>query len=312
MNRHLAACPEISERPLTPPIVIVGGWRTGTTFLFRLLATDPRFRAPLSAELSTPWRFDGATESRREELLDAPAGSQDHLHFLNPALATVHDFGSRLPEECVLAMGGDFRNWGFSSTMRLDSYSAWLADQDLTASYARYREILQTLDAEDGRRWVLKAPAHLPELPRLAAAFPGACIVHLHRDIVETIASGASLFSVFRSTYSDDVDPCDVARFQTDQTELWLRRASAFRDSAAASSVEIVDVRYRDLVSTTASVLKRIYTAAGIEPPGDPEGMIADYHATRPRHGRGVHRYTPAQFGLDENELRRRWAFSGF
>jgi hypothetical protein len=29
-----------------PPIVIIGGWRTGTTFLQRLLATDPRLRAP--------------------------------------------------------------------------------------------------------------------------------------------------------------------------------------------------------------------------------------------------------------------------
>ncbi|GAA0938797.1 sulfotransferase [Actinocorallia libanotica] len=308
MNRHLAAHPEIGERPLLPPIVIVGGWRTGTTFLFRLLATDPGFRAPFSAELGTPWRFDGASESRRAELLDALAGAQDHLQFLNPALATVHDFGPRLPEECVVAMGGDFRNWGFSSTMRLDSYSTWLDGQDLTASYVRHREILQTLDTGDGRRWVLKAPAHLPELPSLAAAFPGACIVHLHRDIVETLASGTSLFSVFRSTYSDEVDPRDVARFQTDQTELWLRRALAFRASPAASTVTTLDVSYRDLVSTPATVLKRIYEAAGVPAPDDLDGMVERHHAARPRHAKGVHHYTPAHFGLDENELRRRFA----
>lgn len=309
MNRHLAAHPEIAERPLLPPIIIVGGWRTGTTFLFRLLATDPRLRGPLSAELGMPWRFDGVTEEEREEKIVALSSSQDNLHLLNPSLATVHDFGAHLPEECVVSMGTDFRNWGFSSTMRLDSYSAWLADQDFAASYVRHREVLQTLDAEDGRRWVLKAPAHLPELRHLAAAFPGACIVHLHRDIVETIASGASLFSVFRSTYSDDVDPLDVGRFQTDQTELWLRRALEFRESPAASSVTVLDVRYEDLVSSTASVLKQIYTAVGVEAPDDLEGMIARYDAARPRHAKGVHRYTPEAFGLDGDGLRRRFAF---
>ncbi|GAA2720088.1 sulfotransferase [Actinocorallia aurantiaca] len=308
--RHLAAHPETTERRLTPPIFIVGGWRTGTTFLFRLLAADPRLRAPLSAELGAPWRFADVEGKEREELLDSSSRAQDALHLLNPALATVHDFGTRLPEECVLAMGTDFRNWGFSSTMRLDGYSAWLAGQDLAASYTRHRRVLQILDAQDGRRWVLKAPAHLPELAHLAAAFPGACVVHLHRDIVETVASGASLFSVFRSTYSDDVDAHDVGRFQTGQTELWLRRALAFRDSPSAESVTVLDVRYEDLVSSTSSVLKQIYAAAGLAAPSDPDGMVARYHATRPRQAKGTHRYTPAEFGLDENELRERFAFA--
>jgi hypothetical protein len=193
-----------------PPIVIVGGWRTGTTFLFRLLATDPRLHAPLPAELSAPWRFAGVDAPERERLLDAAAGAHDLLHLLNPTLAAVHSSGARLPEECVLAMGTDLRNWGFTSTVRLDGYAAWLAEQDLGPSYRRYRQALHLLGAGDERRFVLKAPAHTAELPALVAAFPGAVVVHLHRDVVETVASGASLFAVFRATYSDEVDPVDI------------------------------------------------------------------------------------------------------
>ena len=56
------------DRPLDrPPIVIIGGWRTGTTFLYRLLATDPRLRAPLPSELAVPWKFAGASPERRAE-----------------------------------------------------------------------------------------------------------------------------------------------------------------------------------------------------------------------------------------------------
>ncbi|TDC72074.1 sulfotransferase [Actinomadura sp. GC306] len=295
-------------RPLgRPPLVITGGWRTGTTFLFRLLASDPRLRAPLPAELAMPWKFAGASAERREELIEAGAAASDLLDLLNPGLAAVHDHGPRLPEECVVAMNSGFRNWGASATVRLDGYSRWLAGQDLTGTYLDYRHVLDTLDAADGRRWVLKAPAHTAELPSLAAAFPGAVVIFLHRDIVQTVASGASLFSVFRSTYSDDVDPADVGRFQAGQTELWLRRAHAFRHSPEAGSVTLLDVAYDDLVRDTPAVLRRIYDAAGLSP-GDPAALTERYHAAHPRTAKGTHRYTAAAFSLDDAELRGRLA----
>src|SRR5690606_17078896 len=98
-----------------------------------------------------------------------------------------HPSGARLEEECVLAMGTDFRNWGFTSTLRCPGHSAWLAEQDLSGSYRRYAEILRLLQDASGRRWILKAPAHTAELPSLFAAFPDATVVHLHRDVVQTV-----------------------------------------------------------------------------------------------------------------------------
>ncbi|MFI0446340.1 sulfotransferase family protein [Actinomadura sp. 6N118] len=288
-----------------PPIFITGGWRTGTTFLFRLLATDPRLRAPLSAELSVPWKFAGASPDRRRELIDGSAKAFALLDKLNPALAGVHDYGPYLPEECVVGLGSAFRNWGYSATVRLDGYTRWLAGQDLTGTYLSYRHTLNTLDGADGRRWLLKAPAHTAELSSLAAAFPGACVVFLHRDIVQTVASGASLFCVFRSTYSDEVDPADVGRFQAGQTELWSRRAHAFRRSPQAADLTIIDVRYEDLVHATGDVLDRVYMGAGLAPP-DLDAMINAYHAAHPPDQREPHRYTPEEFGLDATSLRNR------
>ena len=61
-------------------------------------------------------------------------------------------------------MGTDLRNWGYTSTTRLDTYATWLADQDLGPSYLAYRRVLQALDRGDGRRWVVKAPPHTAEL----------------------------------------------------------------------------------------------------------------------------------------------------
>lgn len=178
----------------------------------------------------------------------------------------------------------------------------------MAGSYERYRRVLQTLDRQDGRRWVVKAPAHTAELPHLAAAFPGAIVVWLHRDIVETVASGSSLFAVFRSMYSDDVDAVDVGRYQTDTTELWLRRATEFRSSDAADGVTFVDVDFRRLVVDPLGPIGEICAAAGMELPPDAGGWIERYHTTFPRGTHGKHAYSPADFGLDPAEIRERFS----
>lgn len=305
----LAEHPERADRELLPPIVIVGGWRTGTTFLFRLLGTDPRLRAPLAIELSRPWKIAEMTPEAREALVDKMAAAPNPMEVLNPTLRMVHDYGPRLPEECVVALGTDMHNWGLPATVRLESYPRWIATQDLGPTYVRYRELLQLLDDGDGRRFVLKAPAHTPELVNLVRAFPGATIVHLHRDLVDTIASGCSLFGVFRSTYSDEVDPLELGRFQTDQTETWLRRAWDFRSSPEASRATLLDVAYSDLVSSTTAVLERVYTCARLEPPTDPAAFVEAYHRAHPRHEHGRHEYAPEDFGIDRHEIAERFAF---
>lgn len=312
---RLTAGAEIARRraehpavQLQAPIVIIGGWRTGTTFLFRLLGSDPRLHAPLPAELVAPWLF-ADEQPPTDPYLTAPASRM--LHTLNPDMAFVHPSGPRLPEECVLGMGTDLRNWGFTSMLRLPAYAQWLAAQDFGASYLRYRESLQLLASHDDRRFVLKAPAHTAELAHLVAAFPGAVIVQIHRDIVETLTSGSSLFAVYRSTYSDDVDPVDVGRQQVDQSELWFRRAVDFRASPAARAATFVDFDYREFIADPGAALSVVYAAADMEPPPDLGQFVAAYHAAD-RADVSRHRYTPADFGLIDHELRERFSFLAF
>jgi len=308
-RQRMAERPEVKQRALQPPIVIIGGWRTGTTYLFRMLATDPRLRAPLPAELGLPWKLPGDLDPElRAQRLQAAANGHQMLHILNPTMAAVHDSGPQLAEECVLGMGTTLRNWGFTATTRLNGYARWLAGQDLSEEYRQHRRMLQILDAGDGRRWVLKAPAHTAELDHLVATYPGACVVHLHRDVAETVASGASLFATYRSTYSDEVDGADVGRAQLEQTELWLRRALKARESEAAQRVTWVDVQYTDLVSRPVETLHRIYARAGLDS-ADAATMVTGYEAKHPRNAKGAHHYAAAEFGLDADEVRERLGF---
>lgn len=300
-----ALAPETAARRIDRPIFVIGGWRTGTTLLQRLLGGLPGLRALYPAELSAPWRFVGLDKAARWEALAAGEGAHSRLHLLNPAMAAIHPSGGRLPEECVLAMGTDFRNWGFTSTLRAPSYAAWLLQQDFGGSYRRYADILRLLQDDSGERWILKAPAHTAQLPDLLAAFPDACVIHLHRDVVQTVTSGASLFAVFRSTYSDRVDAADVGRYQLDMSAIWFDRAMAARD--AHPQARFIDVAFTDLAADPILAAQRICDACEVDwtpqSQAAAEERMVDLSAQH-----GAHRYAPSDFGLDPDEIRERFS----
>jgi len=299
--------PGIRARKIVRPVFIIGGWRTGTTLLQRLLAAVPALRAAYPAELTAPSRAAALAGEARRTFIGAGRNAHDFLHLLNPTLQAVHPSGAELAEECVLAMGTDFRNWGFTSTLRCPSYAGWLTEQDMRESYRRYGDILRMLQGEEETRWVLKAPAHTGELPSLLAAFPDACVVQLHRDVVDTVTSGASLFAVFRSTYSDEVDPVDVGRYQFEATARWFDRAIAAREALPRDAgARFLDLSFAELVADPVAAAQGICAAFDIGWTQDTESLLRARHAELNRQ-HGAHRYTPAQFGLDPEEIRARF-----
>ena len=130
-------------------------------------------------------------------------------------------------------------------------------------------------------------------------------LTHLHRDVVQTVTSGASLFAVFRSTYSDDVDAAEVGRYQLDTTATWFDRAIRARDAQPRLAVH--DVAFTELVADPIATARAICRVA------DVAWSDATETALRVRLGElqeqhGAHRYTPQDFGLDAEEIRERFA----
>jgi hypothetical protein len=69
------------------------------------------------------------------------------------------------------------------------------------------------------------------------------------------------------------------------------------------------DLDYRNLVRDGVTAITAAYEAASIEPSTDPTAFVEAYNAARPRDAHGTHRSSAADFGLDEAELRARFAF---
>ncbi len=301
--------PKMFERPVRKPLFIVGGSRTGTTLLQRLLSADPRNRSPLL------WEMTAATAlARRDDRAVAVAQakaemSQKMLHLMNPTMKQVHFSDAYEPEECVLMMGTDLRNWALQSCMNVPGYCGLLSGEDFTESYERHKQMLQALAGDnETRQWVLKAPYHLPELPSLMRVYPDARILITHRDPVDTITSTCSLFAVFRSGFSDDVDPVEVGRQQVEIMDDWFRRSIRARDTAPSGAV-CFDVHYDRLVKDPLRMIGDIYEAFGIEFTPEARSAMERHLSENRKDKHGGHRYSPEMFGLDADETGERFRF---
>ncbi|MDE0944445.1 MAG: sulfotransferase [Alphaproteobacteria bacterium] len=303
---YLQDQPGIAQRPIRRPVFIVGGWRTGTTLLHRLLAHVAGLRAPRYWELSNPFAANEADPEKRSKLVGRAQAMHDFQYSLNPTKQIVHPSGADLPEECVVAMGKDGLNWALTATAWMPSYAAWLQDQDFTGSYQRHREILQIIQGETPQRWLLKAPAHSGELAALLKVYPDAHIIHLHRDVVETVTSGASLFAVFHATYSDHIDAEAIGTYQLETLALWFQRAMAARNDAPATA-NIVDVSYKDLVAAPLATARGILAAVDHDCTDTDQAGMTDYLASNQQHKILRHAYSPAQFGLDPGMVREKF-----
>lgn len=306
--------PHIFSARIERPIFIVGGSRTGTTLLHRLLGSDPRLRTPKLWEMSSTRTFALGSDEDRTRLRNRADTAQKMLHMVNPTMKAVHWSEADGPEECVLMMGTDLRNLALMSCMNTPAYSALLAKEDFCESYVRHRQQLQLLDHGVRRegaatglpppRWLLKAPYHLPCLEALAAAYPDALIVHTHRDVVEAVTSTCSLYGVFRSTFSDEVDPVVIGQQQSAMLTHWFNGTVAARAKLAGSGVTFFDVHYRELVADPVAMAERILAFAGLETTAESRAALHQWLRDNRQDKHGGHRYTPEEFALDADALR--------
>jgi hypothetical protein len=298
--------PTIEQTPITPPIVIAGLQRSGTTMLHRLIAADPDMRAVGSWEVVhlLPRRRERPGRPRMRVAQTRVA--EWSLRYLNPQFFAIHAVEADGPEEDVLLQEYSLLSQVPEAMLHVPSYAAWLQQQDMHASYRYLKTLLQILHAQNPRpRWVLKTPAHLEHLDSLLDVFPGAVIVQTHRDPLRTTASFSSMLAHGHSMFSDQVDAEGVARH-------WLARNAAMVDRALEVRRQrpevFVDVFYDDLVDDPLAQVARIYSAADIDLTDGTRAQMERHRAGHTQHAHGVHTYALADFGLAEDEVNAAYA----
>lgn len=298
--------PEIGRIPVAAPVFVIGLLRTGSTLVHNLLAQHPALRVPALWELMHPVS-DDHTEAGFARLADATQTYVTEYYRVAPRLPAVHFLDARRPDECHRLTGNTFQTMVYEARYRVPSYSRWLAGADLTASYAEHRAQLQAiLWRIPGGTVVCKDPFHLWSLPALAAAYPDARYIHLHRDPTEAVPSTCSLCVAIRMARSDRLDLPEIGRHWLAQIERAVRLAAAARRGPLAGR-PVLDVRYRDLVRDPLGVLGTVCDFLGVPLTAAAERRMRAYLAENSQRKHGEHRYTAAEFGLSTADLDSRF-----
>lgn len=259
--------PEITEQPITAPLVVVGQMRSGTTRMQRLLACDPRLVFtrfyeswnPLPRTLTLGW-FDDRKLRGWLGLASA--------RLLNPRFDTIHPTSWKTADEEIGLHSLSIFGSAFEAQWRVPNYAAAVEADDGIEVYAEFRRLLQTLAwlrRDDGRRpWILKVPQFSQDLAALLHVFPDARLVCVSRDTLEVIASSTSLVCNQMAVQSARVDRQWVGREWARKVALREARISAARALASAPQV---DAAFDNVTRDWQGEMTRIYRALGMTLP---------------------------------------------
>jgi hypothetical protein len=301
--------PEIDDERIEAPLIGLGLPRTGSTALYNLLAQDPAVRFIRNWENMWPCPPpERATEHADPRIAEAAARSaaQDQLA---PRIKSMLPMTATSPSECQNFMGYDFKSQLFQAWAVVPTYSRWLHEEaDLEPTYRYVERVLKLLQWRcPPKRWRLKNPSHMPFVEALDKVFPDARYWMTHRDIAEVIPSVADLYYELCKALSDQVDRRYLAQLNEDCWETGLRRLTAFRD--AGREHRFFDIHFAPFQRDPLPQIERLYAWLGEPFTEETRRRMQAWRAATPRDKHGLHEYDPAAFGIDLDDLRRRFRF---
>jgi hypothetical protein len=299
--------PEIAEQVIEGPVFVIGLPRTGTTALSQLVAADPQFRSLRLWESGAPVPPpEAATQHTDPRIAETEAG----LAMMNetfPLMQTMYHSEATTATECQDLMGMSFRTAHFDGSARVPSYMAWVLDCDMRGTYEYHRRVLRLLQWHcPPRLWHLKTPVHMFALDALIEAYPNARFLWSHRDPAKVLGSVCSLIHYTRSWSSDRDDAHELGAEMLGRWALAVERAMEFR--ARVGDDRFADVPFAALQADPLGAIAASYERIGIELSDDSRAAVAAWAAGHEPGSHGSHRYELADFGLDADAVRSRFA----
>lgn len=301
--------PEISQRGLHSPVIVVGPMRSGTTRLHRLLASDDRFAHMRFFETVNPVPAPGFNPGHRDRRPIPAKLALAAVHRLNPVTESIHPTGLYQPEEELGLLVRSIWGMKHEAQWHVPSFGRWCEKQDATPAYRDMAQLLRLVGwargEDDTRPWVLKTPQHMLDLPALLQVFPDARIIFTHREPQAVVGSSCSLVWNQMIIHSDSVDAREIGSEWLRKTEVQIERMRSARVQIPES--QRIDVHYADMDQDWLGVMRRVYGFLGMDI--DPAlasmtSYIEDSEQERHRH---PHRYTLSAFGLDADDVADRF-----
>ena len=278
LKRH----PEIHDIELLPPVVIVGLPRTGTTHLHNLLDAAGTFRTLPYWEAVEP--FPLAAEAGIEP--DPRKGRMDVavtvMNIVMPYFPLMHEMTTDHVHEEIQLLANDFSTMYFETLADVPAWRDYYLGHDQRPHYRHMVTQLKALQhLRGGRRWLLKSPQHLEQIPVLDDALPGVVGIFTHRDPIPVVLSMIAMITYSARMHRSRVPVEQIAGYWVERLERML--AGVVRDRDVIGADRSIDVRFDDFMADDLGTAARVFSVAGEQLSPLARASMANYLAGHQR-----------------------------
>ncbi len=249
---------DLAATEISPPIIVVGQMRSGTTRIHRLLAADPDLAATRFCN-----SFDPLPAKPDLRPLKA-AFALGVARKINPWLDTLHPFGATRADEEIGWLSASLSPCAYEAQYHIPSFVDWSEQRDPSPVYREFARILRTDAAvmrNTGRPRVLKCPQFAEDLPVLLAEFPNARVIVARRASEAILDSTVSMVAG-QSAFQSSARELSFIRREW-QRKLALRE-ERIELALGSHAGPVAHVAFEHLDADWRSAVGAIYAALGL------------------------------------------------
>lgn len=311
--------PEHQSQEINEPVFIVGNFRSGTTFLHRLLTKDDQSTSFASWELymapSVVGRKFYHWLMRMNRAVGNPA--QWVIGLFNRIVekeAYMHKIGLKEAEEdgqVLFHVWSSFDLLAFFPFPRLIRKYIYYDDQIPADIKKRdmdyYSEIVRKhIYSHGGRRYISKNPSYSPKVKTLHQYFPDAKFINIVRNPLQVIPSTISLYSKHCRTYGDPESEYNLQETVIESSKHWYLYPHQYLQTLPSD--QYIRIFYKDLVADPEGVIKEIYQRFNFNL--SPEyARVLRTEAQKAKSYKSKHKYSLRKMGLSKKRIEREFRF---
>jgi hypothetical protein len=241
-----------------PPVIIIGHWRSGTTYLHELLSEDPQYCYVTLWHTMLPDSF----------LILEPIKKflSNFLPKKRPMDEIKVDIDGPYEEEAAIAV---FSTWSFFNGLHFAKnaeeqylksiHFEGLSDDEKNQWKQDYLKFMKSVTYENnGKRLLLKNPANTARIPALLEIFPDAKFIHIYRNPYKVYLSTKKMrIKVLdklslQNAYEEEIEDQVINNYKRLMKRL-------LEQKELIPNENLIEIRYENLVANPLNQVKEIY-----------------------------------------------------
>jgi hypothetical protein len=287
-----------------PPLFITGHWRSGTTYIHNMLSLDKTFGFCSTFTATVPGVFLGSEKIFKPVL----AGSITEKRPMDDV-----PMGTDLPQEEEYAIGAFipyayYNGWIFPKNMGfynnfvcMDNVSKAVKDE-WKETYLYFLKKLTFY--RDGRRLILKNPAHTARIKILLEMFPDAQFINISRNPYHLYYSMMRFLRIVVPIYC--LQKHDMQKLEGHMLDLYAQMYKKyFKERSLIPEGNLVEIQYEDFIQNPLENVERIYTTLGLKDFKASKKMFSKYAGSQKYFKASNYTIEPAV----KEKLNNKWKF---